>query len=70
MRPLIKPQLRAAERGVGIVLAQCGLTFRKISSIVSEVGLEHLLTLPSDVIVELNLCGVWPLGVLGKQKRL
>jgi hypothetical protein len=69
MRPLVELQLRAAESGVGTALVQCGLTYRRISSIVSEAGLEQLLTLSSDAIAESNLWVVWPLGVLGKRKR-
>jgi hypothetical protein len=57
-RPLVALRLYADQNGVGTALAQCGLTSRKISSTVSEVGLERLLTLSSEVIVELELSGV------------
>jgi hypothetical protein len=59
----------AAESGVGTALVQCGLTSCKIFSIVSDAGLERPLTLSSEVMVELELSGVWPLGVLEEQKR-
>jgi hypothetical protein len=68
-RPLVALLLHADQNGVGTALAQCGFTSRKISSTVSEPGLERLLTLSSEVIVELELSGVWPLGALEDQKR-
>jgi hypothetical protein len=57
-RPLTALRPHAVESGVGTVLAQCGLTSCKIFSIVSEAGLERLLTLSSEVIIELELSGV------------
>ena len=57
-RPLVVLRLHADQNGVGAALAQCGLTSRKISTTVSEAGLERLLTLSSEVIVELELSGV------------
>jgi hypothetical protein len=62
--PRIELQLHAAGSGVGATLAQCGL---KLSLIVSDVGLEPL-TLSSEVIVELQLFGVWLLETLKAQK--
>jgi hypothetical protein len=69
MRQLAELHLHAAGSGVGTALAQCGLTSRKLSLVVSEPGLEQLLTLSSEVVVELGLSGAWPLMAVGKQKR-
>jgi hypothetical protein len=68
-RPLAELQLHAAGSGVGITLAQCGLTSRKLSLIASDAGLERLLTLSSEIIVELRLHGVWPSETIREQER-
>jgi len=58
-RPLVALELYGVENGVGAALAQCGLTSRKLSLTVHDAGLEQLLTLSSEVIVELELSGAW-----------
>ena len=55
--PLVELDLHAPGSGVGTALAQCGVTSRKLSTSVSEAGLEQLLTLSSEVIVKLQLNG-------------
>jgi hypothetical protein len=67
--PLVSLRLHAAKGGIGIALAQCGLTSRKLSLIASDAGVEQLLTLSSEVIIDLELYGVWPLVTLKEQKR-
>jgi hypothetical protein len=68
-RPLVSLRLHAAKGGVGTALAQCGLASRKLSLIASDAGVEQLLTLSSEVIIDLELYGVWPLVTLNEQKR-
>ena len=60
-RPLASLVLMEIPGEVGIALAQCGLTSRKLSLTVYDAGLEQLLTLSSEVIVELKLSGAWSL---------
>ena len=67
--PLVELQLHAARSGVGTTLAQCGLTSRKLSLIASDAGLEQLLTLSSEIVVELRLHDVWHSETLGEQER-
>jgi len=57
-RPLVSLEIYGVESGVGVALAQCGLTSRKLSLTVYDAGLEQLLTLSSEVVVELELTGV------------
>ena len=63
-RPLVSLVLCGVEDRVGFAPAQCGLTSRKVSLAVCDAGLEQLLTLSSEVMVELALFGVWPLETL------
>ena len=62
-------QLVTPETGVGTALTQCGLALLKLSLFVYDTGLEQLLTLPSEVIVEPRLFGAWSLGRLWEQKQ-
>jgi len=62
-RPLVSSWLDGVESGAGIALGQCGLRSRKLSLTVYDAGLEQLLTLSSEVIVELNLRGAWSLWI-------
>jgi hypothetical protein len=57
-RQLVELKLYGTASGVGIALAECGFTSRKLSTSVSGAGLEQLLTLSSEVIVELQLYGM------------
>jgi hypothetical protein len=57
-RPLVELQVHVAASGVGTALAQCGLTSRKLALIVLDAGVEQLLTLSSEVIMEFQLYGV------------
>jgi len=61
--PLVSLWLDDVENGAGISLAQCGLTSRQLSLTVYDAGLEALLTLSSEVIVELSLTGAWFLEI-------
>ena len=66
--PLVSLEISGIEGGVGISLAQCGLTSRKLSLTVYEAGLEQLLTLSSEVIVELELSGAWSLEIPSQER--
>lgn len=59
--PLKALQLYASDSTVGTALARCGLTSCALSLVIYEPGLEQLLTLSSDVIVELGLSGRYSL---------
>jgi len=58
-RPLVSIALCGVGDGVGSALAQRGLTARELSLAVCDAGLEQLLTLSSEVVVELELFGAW-----------
>lgn len=68
-RPLESLGLFEIRGEVGIALARYGLTSRKLSLNVRDAGLEQLLTVSSEVIVELELSGTWPLETLRRQKQ-
>ena len=67
--PLVSLRLHADKSGIGIALAQCGLTSRKLSLIASDDGVEQLISLSSEVIADLELYGMWPLVTLRKQRQ-
>jgi hypothetical protein len=56
--PLVSLRLHADKSGIGIALAQCGLTSYKLSLIASDDGVEQLISLSSEMITDLELYGV------------
>jgi hypothetical protein len=67
-RPFVELQLYTDGSEIGTPLAQCGLTTRKLCMTVLDAGLGQLLTISSEVIVELGLRGVCLLEMLREQK--
>jgi len=68
-RSLVSLQLVTPETEFGTALTQCGLASPKFSLFVYDTGLEQLLTLPSEVIVEPRLFGVWSSGRFWEQRQ-
>jgi len=66
--PLDLLQLRGDVSGLVEALAKFRFISRRLSLGVYIPGIEQLITCSSETVVELNLCGMWFLGISRQQK--